>query len=256
MAGRVAIVTGGGSGIGASVVTRLTADGWRVAAVGRRLDKVSEIARKTGCLAIASDIAADGAAADVVARTLDAFGQIDGVVANAGVFQYSTIETMTPELWRNVYRTNLESALWLVQAALPALRQTKGRIVGVSATGSTRAAAGYSAYTTAKAALNNLIHSIAVEEGANGIRANVVCPGWTRTEMADAGMNQIADRFGGIEAAYKHVSRNIPLQRPGRPEELASVIAFLLSDESSYVNATTIFVDGGLSVVDTSQDFS
>lgn len=251
----VAIVTGGGSGIGAAVVRRLTSDGWQVAAVGRRTDRLEEIARETGCLAIAGDVATPGVGATIVARTLEHFGRIDGLVCNAGIFEYAAVEALDADTWRRTLDVNLEAVLWLVQAALPALREARGGVVAISSLGAQRATAGYAAYVSSKAALTALIRTVAVEEASSGIRANVVLPGWTRTEMADAGMRQLADRFGGIEGAYDHATRHVPLKRPGRPEELAAVVAFLLSRESSYITATSIPVDGGLHAIDASQDF-
>jgi NAD(P)-dependent dehydrogenase (short-subunit alcohol dehydrogenase family) len=163
------------------------------------------------------------------------------------------VEEQTPERWDAVLRTNVTGAFLACRAALPELVQTKGSIVTISSDGGLRAGPRSAAYCTAKAGLIMLTRCIALDYGPVGVRANCICPGWIRTPMADAEM----DELGGLkgtdrEGAYELVSSHVPLRRPGGPEEIAAAVAWLASEGAGFTTGAVIAVDGGNSVVDAS----
>jgi NAD(P)-dependent dehydrogenase (short-subunit alcohol dehydrogenase family) len=154
-------------------------------------------------------------------------------------------------IWESGLRANLTSGFALTRGALPALLERRGAIVVVSSIAAVAAGPRMAGYTAAKAALLGLVRSLAVDYGPQGVRTNAVCPGWTRTPMADAEMDDLGARRGISRSdAYALATSDVPLGRPAEPEEVASVCAFLASDEASYVNGAVIVVDGGATAVD------
>ncbi len=251
--GRVVMITGGGTGIGAAVAERYVSEGATAVIVGRRLEPLQEVAERTGAVAIAAD-AADGASARAaVAEVLDRFGRLDVLVANAGGHGFSPVGETTDENWASAMHVNLDTAFVMAREALPALIEARGQIVVISSLAGLFAGPNVAGYTVAKHALIGLTKSLARDYGRKGVRVNAVCPGWTRTPMADSQMDEFAEAAPGIadrEAAYAAVARDLPLGRAGDPSEVASVVRFLGSDESSYMTGATLLVDGGAHVVD------
>ena len=147
-----------------------------------------------------------------------------------------------------MHRVNVVGALVTAQAAIRTLLGRKGAIVAVSSVAGLRAAPDSVAYCSSKAALVMLAQCIAVDHGPAGVRANVVCPGWTRTPLGDRAMDGLAD---DRDAAYAEATRHVPLRRACDPDEVAGAIAWLLSGEASYVNGAVLTVDGVSTVVDT-----
>jgi NAD(P)-dependent dehydrogenase (short-subunit alcohol dehydrogenase family) len=250
---RAAIVTGGGTGIGAAIARRLAADGYGVCVTGRRREPLDEVAAETDALAVVADTADPEAVAAAVAAATDAFGRLDLLVCNAGVGAGGTIEEQTPESWDAVVRTNLTGAFLACRAAVPELVKTKGSIVTISSDSGLRAAPRSAAYCTAKAGLIMLTQCIALDYGPHGVRANCICPGWVRTPMADAEMDELAElRETDREGAYGLVAAPVPLRRPGNPDEIASAVTWLASDEAGFTTGAVITIDGGNTVVDPS----
>jgi NAD(P)-dependent dehydrogenase (short-subunit alcohol dehydrogenase family) len=250
---RAAIVTGGGTGIGAAIARRLAADGYGVCVTGRRREPLDEVAAETGALAVVADTADPEAAAAPVSAATDAFGRLDLLVCNAGIGAGGTIEEQTPEGWDAVLRTNLTGAFLACRAAMPELVKTKGSIVTISSDSGLRAGPRSAAYCTAKAGLIMLTQCIALDYGPQGVRANCICPGWIRTPMADEEMDWLADlRDTDRDGAYEIVSSRVPLRRSGSPDEIASAVSWLASDGAGFTNGAVLAIDGGNSIVDSS----
>jgi meso-butanediol dehydrogenase / (S,S)-butanediol dehydrogenase / diacetyl reductase len=250
---RAAIVTGGGTGIGAAIARRLAADGYGVCITGRRQEPLDAIAAETGALAIVGDTGDPADAGRAVKAATGAFGRLDLLVCNAGAGSGGTVEEQTLEGWDMVLRTNLTGAFLACRAALPELVRTKGSVVTISSDAGLRAGPRSAAYCTAKAGLIMLTQCVALDYGPLGVRANCVCPGWIRTPMADGAMDELGERRGADrEGAYEVASSRVPLRRPGNPEEVASAVAWLGSEEAAFTTGAVIAVDGGNSIVDSS----
>jgi meso-butanediol dehydrogenase/(S,S)-butanediol dehydrogenase/diacetyl reductase len=248
---RAVLVTGGGSGIGAAVARMLTAAGSRVAVCGRRGDALRTVAAETGALGLVCDVADAGQVARVVETVAGELGGLDGLVLNAGVIAPGGVADLSPADWSAMVSVNLTGAFLVARAALPHLRAGRGAVVSVASVAALRAAGGMGGYAATKAGLAMLTQSLAVDHAHEGLRANVVCPGWTITEMADEEMAAFgAERGVGVPGAYELVTALVPQRRPAQAGEVAAVVAWLLSDAASYVNGAVIPVDGSAAAVD------
>lgn len=247
---KVAIITGAGSGIGAATARRLARADWDVVVTGRRAEPLAQVARETGGLAVVSDVTDEGDVARVVAETAERYARIDGLVLNAGIIPPGNVLDISLEDWKATIDTNLTGAFLLSRAALPHLLESRGAIVAVGSIAAAQAGPGLAAYGPSKAAVVRLMQSIAVDFGPRGVRANVVNPGWIRSEMADIEMDGLHETHGVTrEDAYALVTRYTPQRRAGDSDEAAAAIAWLLSDDASYVNGSVVTVDGGTSIV-------
>jgi NAD(P)-dependent dehydrogenase (short-subunit alcohol dehydrogenase family) len=248
---RVALVTGGGTGIGAATARRLAADGYAVAVTGRRPAPIEHVAEEIGGLAIVADTGVATDAERAMAEVVGRFGALDALVLNAGIGGEGSLRTLDLATWDDVLRTNLTGAFLMARAAIEHLVERRGSVVTVSSAAGLRACPESLAYCSSKAALAMLTQCIAVDHGPEGVRANCVCPGWVRTPMADEEMDALAERLGtDRDGAYAACMVDIPLRRASTPEEIAATVAWLLSDAASYVNGAVIPVDGGHTPVD------
>ena len=248
---RVALVTGGGTGIGAAIARRLAADGYAVAVTGRRSGPIEEVAAEIGGCAIVADTGDAADAERAVEETVARFGGLDGLVCNAGTGGEGSLRTLDVQTWNDVLRTNLTGAFLMARAAIEHLAARRGAIVTVSSAAGIRASPDSLAYCASKAGLAMLTQCIAVDHGPEGVRANCVCPGWVRTAMADEEMAALGERLGtDRQGAYDACMVDVPLRRAASPGEVAALVAWLLSDEASYVNAAVLPIDGGHTPVD------
>ncbi len=248
----VVLITGGGTGIGAASAARLAAEGARVVIVGRREAPLRDVAERTGAMYVVADAADRAQAAGAVADTVTRFGRLDAVVANAGGHGFAALAATDDADWETSIRANLSSAFVIAREAIGALVAARGSLVVVSSLAGLAAGPSTVGYTTTKHALIGLMRSVARDYGADGVRANAICPGWVRTPMADAEMDDFALAAGLADRAeaYATVTRDVPLARAAEPAEIASVIRFLLSPDASYVSGAVLTVDGGSTAVD------
>lgn len=250
--GKVAIVSGGGTGIGAATARRFAAEGANVVVTGRRPERIEAVATEIGGVAVVGDVTDPEHADAAVAAAKDAFGRLDIVVANAGVGFGGSAAEVDDERWSRTIDTNVTGVLRFVRAALPALEASGGgSIVIVSSISGLVSSTESAAYDTSKAALIGLARSLAVDYGPKAIRANALCPGWVVTPMADESMDElVAARGISREEAYARSTAHVPLRRPATADELAACCLFLASDDSSFVTGSILVADGGSTAVD------
>ena len=248
---KVALVTGGGTGIGAATARRLAADGYAVAVTGRRSAPIQEVADEIGGLAIVADTASGADAERAVAEVVSQLGGLDALVLNAGIGGEGSLLDMTQETFERVIATNLTGAFLTARAAIGELIRRRGAIVSVSSAAGLRASPSSLAYSSSKAGLAMLTQCIALDHGRDGVRANCVCPGWVRTPMADSEMDELGERLStDRDGAYAACLVDVPLGRAASADEIAATIAWLLSPDAAYVNGAVLPVDGGHTTVD------
>ncbi len=233
-AGKVAIVTGGASGIGAATVARLASEGARVMVAD--IQPPADVGEKVrfGRTDVTSQAEVDA----LVAATLAAWGQLDILVNNAGTGSLAATPEMELAEWERVFAVNSTSVFLGCHAAIPHMRENGGAIVNTASISGLFGDYSMGAYNASKGAVVNYTRALALECGEYGIRVNAVCPGLVDTPMSGAGIAQQADRDYWFSA--------IPLARAAQPEEIASVIAFLASDDASYMTGAIVAADGGV----------
>ena len=240
-ANKVALITGGGSGIGAATARRLADEGATVVVTGRRLDKLQEVARHQEKRMIAPrqlDVTDPAAVETTIEWIVDEFGALDVVVNNAGIGPAGTIEQTSDAAWATMIATVLSGAFYVCRSALPHLKTTRGNVVNVSSVSGVGGDWGGASYNAAKGGLTNLTRALALDHAASGIRVNAVAPSLTKTDMTAK-----VDADPDLEARFMD---RLPPGRAAEPAEVAAAIAFLASDDASFVNGVILPVDGGL----------
>ena len=239
---RVALVTGGGRGIGAATAQLLAKEGARVAVSDLDEGPAKEIAGPIGGIAIACDVSDRAQVEAMVERTVKELGRLDVLVTCAGIIRDNLLFKMTDEDWDAVIDTHLKGTFLCARAAQkPMVDQKYGKMVFLSST-SALGNRGQANYSAAKAGLQGMARTLAIELGAYNVNVNTVAPGFVETRMTRA----TAERMGVDYEAFKlGAASQIPLRRVGQPEDIANVIAFLCSDESGFVSGQNIYVRGG-----------
>lgn len=242
LAGKVALVTGGSRGIGRAVAARLAADGARVVITARDEARVRETAKELSAgggqvEALPMDVSDREAVKVGFERLFEREKQLHILVNNAGIAKDTLLLRMKPEQWDSVMATNVNSLYYCCQAALrPMIRQRYGRIVNMSSVVGLTGNAGQTNYATSKAAVLGFTKSLAREVASRNITVNAVAPGYVSTDMTETLSDQLK----------KELIASIPLGRIGQPEDVASCVAFLVSDGAGYLTGQVLQVNGGL----------
>lgn len=243
---KVAFVTGGGSGIGAATAQRLALEGATVVICGRRqanLDEVVESIRQAGgkAYSVQVDVSNESAFVAALEQTANEHGSLDVLVNNAMAYSYGGITDMSTEDWHSNFRTSVDGTFWGTRTAMKLMKGKGGAIVNISSICGELGTPMMSGYSAAKAAIVNFSRAAAAEGASDNIRVNVVVPAVVETP-ATSGM--LSD-----QGMLNNTNRLIPMGRVGRSDELASAIAFLASDDASYVTGASLPVDGGRACV-------
>jgi NAD(P)-dependent dehydrogenase (short-subunit alcohol dehydrogenase family) len=256
--GKVALITGGGTGIGGAIARGMVAAGASVCITGRRGPVLDDMARSLpsgSVLTCAGDISNAAEAERMVATALEFKGALDVLVNNAGVGVHGGVLEIELKDWRRALDVNLTGPFLMMKAALPSmLKAGRGSIINISSIAGLRGTPGTCSYAAAKGGLNMLSQQVAVELGPHNIRCNVVCPGAVRTPQMDESIQGLGKALDSadtsLDAIYGILSANTPLRRVGHVSELVGICNFLASDASTFVTGAVIVVDGGASAVD------
>jgi NAD(P)-dependent dehydrogenase (short-subunit alcohol dehydrogenase family) len=245
---KAVLVTGGASGMGRATALLLAREGTAVAVVDRAADAAEDVAREItigggNAIAATADVGREAEVAAAVASAVEAFGGLDGAVTSAGVFHGGDLKPLGEvELddFLFVLQVNLAGTFLAIKHAVPHLVERKGAVVTIASTAALKGHGYGSGYTASKGGVAALTRLAAVQYGRQGVRVNCICPGGVDTPMT-AGTWDLPE-------ALERIRRHVPLQRVARPEEIASVAAFLLSDAASHLTGQTIAVDGGSTI--------
>ena len=244
--GKVVVVTGATSGIGHACALAFAKEGAKIVCVGRKEEALREVTddiRNAGAEAVSvrADLSIEQEGDRVVDEALNAFGGVDVLVNAAGFLSTGTIETTSQEAWDEMMNVNVRAVFRLMQNTLPSLIDRRGNIVNVSSVTGLRSFPGVLAYCVSKAAVDQLTRCAALELAAKGVRVNAVNPGVVVTEIHKRG-GMSAEAYA---AFLEHSKSTHPLGRTGRPEEVASLVLFLASDDASWITGATYSIDGG-----------
>jgi NAD(P)-dependent dehydrogenase (short-subunit alcohol dehydrogenase family) len=237
MADKHVLVTGGGSGIGEGIVHVLAGRGWHVVVNDVNAEKAAAVAKAVGGIALPGDVDKD--AERLIAESVKQCGSLHGLVNNAGIIMRSMLESIPDEHIDRTFSVNLRATVRLSRFAMPHLEKTGGSIVNISSIAAEIAQVGGGLYSASKAGVSAFTRQAAAEWGPKGVRVNAVAPGLIRTAMAEA--------VYSVPETYEKRRAMIPLKKIGKPENIGTVVAFLLSDDAEYVSGQIIEVDGAFS---------
>jgi NAD(P)-dependent dehydrogenase (short-subunit alcohol dehydrogenase family) len=253
--GKVALITGGGTGIGAAIATRFVAEGARICITGRRqepLDKVAESLASGKVVTCSGDTSKDEDVARMVAAAVAFGGKIDILVNNAAIGASGSVGEADRAAWRKVIEVNLTGPFLLMRETIPhMIKIGAGSIINIASLAGMRCLPNTSAYCASKAGLIMLTQQAALDYGPHNIRCNAVCPGAVRTSMIEKEFGEIGKNLGyDMDAYFSMISEAMPLKRFAKPDEIGGVCTFLASDDSSFMTGAALLVDGGTAIVD------
>jgi len=241
--GRVALVTGGASGLGRAIVARLVSEGAQVVSLDRDAERGAAVAAELGAEFRPGDVTREADIVAAVEYAVSLTGRLDILCNNAGMQLIAPLHETTNEQWDLVHAVNVRSTFWGCKHALGPMRAARsGAIVNTASISSFMGDPLLPAYTATKHAILGLTRSVGVHYAAEGIRCNCVCPGDMQTPMIE----RYWEATGDVEKAKEEMASMYPAKKIGQPAEVANAILFLASDEASYVNASFLQIDGGL----------
>ena len=241
---KIAIITGAGSGIGRASAIALARVGARVALVGRRQDRLEDVARQIGdsALVVAADVSKQDGIDLVVEQTVASFGGLNVLVNNAGVLHIGTVEQITEEQWDETFDVNVRGLWLLSRAVLPHMRKAGGgSIINIASVLGINGARDRASYAPSKGAVVLLTKCMAIDHGPENIRVNAICPSFVETALTAAVIAKAPDP----QAVRQERIKVHPIGRLGTPEDMAGLTVYLASDESSWVTGAVFPVDGG-----------
>jgi NAD(P)-dependent dehydrogenase (short-subunit alcohol dehydrogenase family) len=248
LVGKMAVITGGGTGIGQAIALAFAREGARVAVAGRRMAKLQEtveLLRKAGAdaLALECDVTLAADTERVFKTAEERFGKVNVLVNNAGTLSVSTVESISEADWDRVMSTNVKGPFLMSRAVLPAMRRAGGgSIINIGSVLGIAAIRDRAAYCASKGGVTMLTKAMALDHAQDNIRVNCLCPSIVKSEMTQ---NLFAETEAGRKAREDRLA-TIPLGRFGKPHDIAGLAVFLASDESSWMTGTVIPVDGGV----------
>lgn len=243
LVGKTALIAGAATGMGRATAERFAAEGGRLVLFGLGNKVLDEVTALTSGVAVHGDITV---ATDVERAIAACRGRLDILVNAAGIIGTDYPETVTDAAWEKTFAVNATGAMALCRAALPLLKHRGGAIVNIASVAAFNCGPGMTSYAASKAALVAYTRSIANVHGPDGVRANVVAPGWVRTPMSEAEMDELAQSNGTTrEVEFEGVRHRIGLRRVADPAEIAACCLFLASDDASFVTGTVLVADGG-----------
>lgn len=253
--GKVALITGGGTGIGTAIAERFVREGAKICITGRRQGMLDEVARSlpadmvTSC---AGDVSKYEDVLRMVEKTIAFGGKLDVLVNNAGIDPGGTVVELDPETWHKVLDTNLTGPFLLMKATIPhMIKLGGGSIINIASLGGLRCLPGMAAYCSSKAGLIMLTQQAATDYGPSKVRCNVVCPGGVRTAMIENSLSPLAQSLGkDVDGVLGLVSSGMPLRRFANPDEIPGICVYLASDDSTFMTGSVLLLDGGAANVD------
>ncbi|MBN1188893.1 MAG: SDR family oxidoreductase [Dehalococcoidales bacterium] len=253
--GKVALVTGGGSGIGAAIARKFVEEGAKVCITGRRKEMLEKVAGTlpAGTMIICpGDVGSRVDAERMVSTAVDFGGGLDILVNNAGIGVHGSVTEIPVEDWMHAFDVNIHGPFLLMKAAIPyMIKAGGGSIVNVASLAGIRSIPAGAAYCASKAGLIHLSRQVALDYGPAKVRCNVICPGAVWTPMLEGAMGNLKEAIHtDIEGAGAYFVSCSPLRRVGDPSEIASVCTFLACEDSSYMTGTVLVADGGAAIVD------
>ena len=255
--GKVALITGGGTGIGAAIARRFVKEGAKVCITGRRKEKLERLAKglpEGSVLVFAGDVSRHEDIKAAVAAVLDFGGKLDILVNNAAQESRGSVTELDPAEWRYVLEVNLTAPFLFMRECIPhIIKAGGGSVINIASLGGMRCLPACPAYCSSKAGLIMLTQQAALDYGPDKVRCNAVCPGATKTRLLESMAVPLAQKLGTDKAgAFAYFTRNVPLRRVSGPDEIAGLCSYLASDESSFMTGAALFIDGGAAIVDIS----
>ncbi len=257
--GKVALITGGGTGMGAAIARRFVHEGAKVCISGRRKAPLDQVAASLPSESVAicpGDVSRYQDVERMVETTLALGGKLNVLVNNAAIDQIppANVIDIDPETWHRVIAVNLTEPFYTMKAAIPhMIKDGGGSIINIASVGGLRSIPNMPAYVSSKAGLIKLSQQVALDFGPFRVRCNVICPGAIRTAMIEGAMQPFAKKLGtDLEGVFSVFTKDLPLRRLASPEEVTGICTYLASDDSSFMTGAILPIDGGTVIVDVS----